>query len=197
MLICIKQVVYTFLFYFLRQTLFSFCTSSLGTQQQLVHAPVKSSTFPLRKMRVFQGVALRQTKYIHPASSLAETQQQLTHPPAKSLLLPLWKNYFSQVLLLCNVLILSCLGTLWFGTDPHYSLEPYMRLFYLWSISLAKDRRYLKYYTLCLVYFYSEKPLFFGGVQPDTLLELANIRFQFFFRQIIRKQYYGLPQESP
>ena len=40
------------------QSFFSFLASSLfGTQQQLIHPPVKSSTLPLRKMLVFQGVA--------------------------------------------------------------------------------------------------------------------------------------------
>ena len=40
------------------QSFFSFPASSLfGTQQQLTHPPVKSSTLPLRKMPVFQGVA--------------------------------------------------------------------------------------------------------------------------------------------
>ena len=49
MLSCTKHDVYTF---------FSFPASSLfGTQQQLTHPPVKSSTLPLRKMPVFQGVA--------------------------------------------------------------------------------------------------------------------------------------------
>ena len=32
-------------------------SSLFGTQQQLTHPPVKSSTLPLRKMPVFQGVA--------------------------------------------------------------------------------------------------------------------------------------------
>ena len=44
------------------QSFFSFPASSLfGTQQQLTHPPVKSSTLPLRKMPVFQGIAPRQT----------------------------------------------------------------------------------------------------------------------------------------
>ena len=34
-----------------------------GTQRQLTHPPVKSSTLPLRKMPVFQGVAHRQTNF--------------------------------------------------------------------------------------------------------------------------------------
>ena len=44
------------------QSFFSFPASSLfGTQQQLTHRPVKSSTLPLMKMPVFQGVAPRHT----------------------------------------------------------------------------------------------------------------------------------------
>ena len=44
------------------QLFFSLSASSLfGTQQQLTYLPVKSSTFPLRKMSIFQGVAHRQT----------------------------------------------------------------------------------------------------------------------------------------
>ena len=40
------------------QSFFSFPASSLfGTQQQLIHPPVKSSTLPLTKMADFQGVA--------------------------------------------------------------------------------------------------------------------------------------------
>ena len=44
------------------QSFFSFPASSLfGTQQQLTHPPVKSSTLPLRKIPVFQGVVPRHT----------------------------------------------------------------------------------------------------------------------------------------
>ena len=40
------------------QSFFLFPVSSLfGTQQQLTHPPVNSSTLPLRKIPVFQGVA--------------------------------------------------------------------------------------------------------------------------------------------
>ena len=40
------------------QSFFLFPASSLfGTQQQLTHPPVKSSTLPVREMAVFQGVA--------------------------------------------------------------------------------------------------------------------------------------------
>ena len=56
-----------------------------------------------------------------------------------------------------NVLTLSCLGSLWFGTHPYYLLNPYVHLSYLWSISIAKDRRYPKHFILCVVCFYSER----------------------------------------
>ena len=79
---------------------------------------------------------------LHPASSLFGTQQQLTHLPVKSSNFPLLKNHVSQGLLFVNVLTLSCLGSLWFATHPYYSLNPYVNLYYLWSISIAKDRRY-------------------------------------------------------
>ena len=39
-------------------------SSLFGTQQQLTHPPVKSSTLPLRRMPVFQGVATWHTVFI-------------------------------------------------------------------------------------------------------------------------------------
>ena len=72
----------------------------------------------------------------YPASSLFETQQQFTDPLVKSSTVPLRKM---PVLLFSNVLTLSLLGTLWFGTDPYYPLNLYVHLYYLWSISIAKD----------------------------------------------------------
>ena len=147
-LICIKQDVYTFCLYFLCQ----FCSHpshslhypSFWTQQQLIHPPVNSSTLPLI--------------FLHRASSLFRTQKQLTPSLVMSSSFPLWKNHISQELLFCNILILSCLGSLWFGTHTFYPLNPYLHLYYLWSISIAKDRRYPKYFILCLVYFYGKRP---------------------------------------
>ena len=47
------------------QSIFSFPASSLfGTQQQLIHTPVKSSTLSLRKMFIFQGVTPWHTVFI-------------------------------------------------------------------------------------------------------------------------------------
>ena len=58
------------------QLLFSFFASSLfGTQHQITHPLVKSSTLPLRMMPIFQGVAHRQTNftlsYVIPLSNSA------------------------------------------------------------------------------------------------------------------------------
>ena len=50
--------------------------------------------------------------------------------------------HVSQRLLFVNVVTLSCLGSLWFATHPYYSLNQYVNLYYLWSIFIAKDRRY-------------------------------------------------------
>ena len=55
----------------------------------------------------FSGFAPWHSISLHPSSSLFETQQELTHTLVKDSSLPLWKNYVSQGLLLCNVLILS------------------------------------------------------------------------------------------
>ena len=109
-------------------------------------------------MPVFQDVAPWHTNFTLSCVSLFGTQQQLTHPRVKSSSFPHWKNHVSQGLLFSNVLTLSCLGSLCFGTHPYYSLNPYVYLYYLWSISIAKDRRYPKYFILYLVYFYSERP---------------------------------------
>ena len=72
---------------------------------------------------------------LYPASSLVGTQQRLTHVHVKSSSLLLWKNHFFQGLFLCNLLILSCPGSFWFGNPSYYTLNPYVYLCYLWSIS--------------------------------------------------------------
>ena len=125
------------------QSFFSFPASSLfGTQQELTHPPVKSSTLPLRKMPVFQGVAPRDTIFTSSCGIPLWDSAKLTHPPVKSSNFPLLKNHVSQALLFVNVLTSSCLGSLWFATHPYYSLNLYVNLYYMWSISIAKDRRY-------------------------------------------------------
>ena len=116
----------------------SFSASSLfGTQHQLTHPPVKSSNLPPRKMPVFQGVAPRHTFF---TSSCVNNSLTLQSSPPCSLL----KNRVSQGLLFVNILTLSCLCSLWFATHPFNSLNPYVNLYYLWSISIAKDDRYVE-----------------------------------------------------
>ena len=107
-----------------------------GTQQQLTHPPVKSTTL-LQENAHFSFFILRH---------LFGTQQQPTHPLVKSLSLPLWKNHVSPDLWLCNLIILPCLVSLWFGSHPYYSLNLYVHLYNMWFISIAKDRRCPKYF---------------------------------------------------
>ena len=131
------------------QSFFSFPASSLfGTQQQLTHPPVKSSTLPLRKMPVFQGVAPRHTTFtsccIIPLWDLATAHA----PSGKAFKLSSLKEFcFSRAYCFVNVLILSCLGPLWFGNHPYYSLNPYINLYYLWSISIAKAIQNILFYV--------------------------------------------------
>ena len=137
------------------QSFFSFPASSLfGTQQQLTHPPVKSSTLPLRKMPVFQGVAPRHTIFTS-SCVIPLWDSATTHLPSgkESFLSGMFLRAFCFV----NLLTWSCLGSLWFGTYPFYLLNPYVHLYYVWSISMAKDRHYPKYFILCVVYFYSKR----------------------------------------
>ena len=61
---CIKKDVYTFLFYFLRLLvviLLILCVIPLWDSSPAHPPSIRSSTLPLRKIPVFQGVAYRQT----------------------------------------------------------------------------------------------------------------------------------------
>ena len=93
------------------------------------------------------------------ASYLFGTQQQLTHLPVKISSLPLWKNLIAQGLLLCNILILSCLGSLWFGNYPYYSLNPCA--FIRSAVCFCNERPALSeiFYFMIIFFFYSERPL--------------------------------------
>ena len=127
---------------FVLYSFFSFSVSSLfGTQQQLTHPPAKSSTLPLRKMPVFQGVAPWHTNFILSCiiSLRDSAKAHFTHLPVKSSYPFLsGRIMFLRAYCFVNVLTLSCLGILWFGTHP--------------------------YYSLCVVYFYSERPPLCRGV---------------------------------
>ena len=103
------------------QSFFSFPASSFfGTQQQLTHPPVKSSTLPLRECPFFRALHLGIKFSLHPASSLFGTQQQLTHPPAKSLTLPLRKMpVFQGVAPWHKIFASSCVIPLWDSATAH------------------------------------------------------------------------------
>ena len=115
---------------------------SLGLSNSSLTLRQRAQSFLSGRCLFFRALHLGIHFLLHPASSLFGTQQQLTHPPIKSTNFPLLKNHVSQGLLFVNVLTLSCLGSLWFATHPYYSLNPYVSLYYPWSISIAKDRRY-------------------------------------------------------
>ena len=97
------------------QSFFSFSAASLfGTQQQLAHPPVKSSTVPLRKMPVSQGVAPWHPIFTSPCITSRGTQQHLTHPLVNSSILPLRKmSIFQGVAPWHTNFFLSCVIPLW------------------------------------------------------------------------------------
>ena len=57
-----NEKTFSYIKFFKLQLFFSF-SASFGTQQQLTHPPVKSSTFYIRKMPIFLGFAHRQTNF--------------------------------------------------------------------------------------------------------------------------------------
>ena len=103
------------------QSFFSFSGSSLfGTQHQLTHLPVKSSTIPLKKMPIFRALHIGIQISLYPASFLLGTQQQLTHPPVKSSTLPFRKMIvFQGVAPWQTNFTLSCVFPLWDSATAH------------------------------------------------------------------------------
>ena len=110
-------------------TLLILCIIPLWDSATAHYLPVKSSILPLRKMPVFQGVAPQQF-LLHPTSSLFGTQQQVTQPRQRAHTFLSGRIMFFQAY--------CCLGSLWFGTHPYYSLNPCVHLYYLWAISRAR-----------------------------------------------------------
>ena len=184
MLSCTKHDVYTF---------FSFPASSLfGTQQQLTHPPVKSSTLPLRKMPVFQGVAPRHT--ILTSSCVISLWDSATaHSPSGKELNPSSFNqscFSGLIVLWCSHIILTGLSLFW--CSPILLIKPYLHLYYFIPsvVYFYSERPPLsKHFILCVVYFYSERPPLF----LTTLVELSKKKF---FRKNFTKQCFGLPQEE-
>ena len=130
---CIKKYVYIFLFYFLhlfcshsshplRHPSFGLCTSSDTLQWRV-------QPFVPGRCPFFRALQLSTHFSLHPSSSLFETQYKLTHPPVKSLYPFLYRRtMFLGAYFLVNVFTLSCLGSIWFGTYPYYSLNLYVHL---------------------------------------------------------------------
>ena len=136
------------------QSFFLFPASSLfGTQQQLTHPPVKSSTLPLRKMPVFQGVAPWHT--IFNSSCVIPLWDSATaySPSDKELNSSSFnQSCFSGLIAVwCSHIILTGLSLFW--CSPILIIKPYMHLYY---------------FILSMVYFYSDRPpLLQRSVAPD------------------------------
>ena len=95
-------------------------SSLFGTQQQLTHPPVKSSTLPLKRMPVFWMLHLGIQFSLHPASSLFGTLQQLTHLLVKSSTFPLGKmSFFQGAVSWHKDFTLSCAIPLWDSAKAH------------------------------------------------------------------------------
>ena len=134
----------------------SSCVIPLWDSAKAQSLPYKEFNPSLKEdARFFRALHLAIQFSRHPVTSLFETQQQLKYPQVKSSSFPLWKNHVTQDLLFCNVLTLSYLGSLWFGSRGYYSLNPYVHLYYLWSISIAKDCYYPKEKILFNVWYTS------------------------------------------
>ena len=74
----------------------------------------------------------------HPSLGLSNSSLTLRK---KLKLSSLEESYFSRLFVLLMFSHYPALGSLYFGTYPYYSLNPYVH-YYLWSISIAKDRRF-------------------------------------------------------
>ena len=106
-------------------------------------------TLPLRKMPVFQAVAPRHKIF------------------TSSCIIPLWDSATAHLpsgkeLNPSSQEDARCSGRCTSAYNFHFILRKTAAirniLFYIWSISIAKDRRYRKYFILCVVYFYSKRP---------------------------------------
>ena len=122
------------------QPFFSFLASSLfETQRQLTHPPVKSSTLPLRKMPVFQGVARRQTNL------------------TLSCVIPLWDSVTAHSPS-GKELILSSLEESCFSGFIVLSMFAHYPAWALFSLVLTHiTLKSICVFILSVVYFYSER----------------------------------------
>ena len=106
----------------------------------------------------FRALHLGMQISLYPVLSLFGNQWQLTYPTVKSSSLTLWTNHVSQGL---SHIILTGLFLVWCSL---ILLIKSIYAFILWSISIANDRHYPKYFILCVVYFYSKRPPHCSGV---------------------------------
>ena len=146
------------------QSFFSFPTSSLfGIQQKLTHPPVKSSTLPLKKMPVFQGVTPWHT--IFSSSCIIPLWDSATahSPSAKELHSSSFNQscFWGLIVVWCSHIFLTGLSLFW--CSPILLTKPYMHLYH---------------FILSAVYFYSERPPL---LQRSVAREFGGVSQIFFF----------------
>ena len=98
---CIKQDVYPFLLHIGKLISLHPALSLFGTQQQLTHPPVKSSTLPLRMIPIFQGVAPRHTIFTSSCViPFCDSGTGHSHSGKELILSSLEESYFSGLIVL-------------------------------------------------------------------------------------------------
>ena len=139
---CIKQNFYTFLSYFLRLSCsysshslhhlsLGLCNSSLPSGKELNPSSQEDARFSGRCTSAYNFYFILR----HPSLGLSNSS---LNPRQRAQTFLSGRIMFFQAYCFVNVLTLSCLGSLWFGTHPYYSLNPCVHLCYLWAISIAK-----------------------------------------------------------
>ena len=94
--------------------------SLFGTQQQLTHPPVESSTLPLRKIPIFQGVAPWHKIFTSSCVIPLWDSASAHYSPVKSSTLPLRKMpVFQGVAPWHTIFTSSCVIPLWDSATAH------------------------------------------------------------------------------
>ena len=131
---CIKQNVYTFLSYFLRLSCsysshslhhlsLGLCNSSLPSGKELNPSSQEDARFSGRCTSAYNFYFILR----HPSLGLSNSS---LNPRQRAHTFLSGRIMFFQAY--------CCLGSLWFGTHPYYSLNPCVHLYYLWAISRAR-----------------------------------------------------------
>ena len=142
-----------------------------------VHSPSGKELHPSsQEVPVFQGVAPWHTIVLLSCVIPLWDSATAHSPFGKELLLSsLKQSCFSGLIVVwCSNIILTGLSLVW--CSPILLTNP-INAFILFHTIYSKRPQQSKYFTLCVVYFYSERPPLCRGVSPKTLMELAKYFF--------------------